>query len=423
MSTYENYKSVDSFWFKKIPSHWKVTKNKFVFSEDKKVVGENWKEYTLLTMGKSGVKPRDMDGGGKFPESFENYQTVTPGQIIFCLFDIDETPRTVGLSKNHGMITSAYNVFSVNAENDPKYWTYFYQMIDDHKGLRPFYTGLRKVVRSDTFMAIEVFLPPINEQQLISQYLDKKTQHIDLLIGKIQKRIELLKEQRNSIINQCVTKGLNRNVVMKNTGVDWIGEIPQHWELSPMFTLFNENKDKNKEGSLEVLTLSYGKIKYRDLSKLEGLYPDSFDGYQMVDVNTIIIRSTDLQNDHKSLRVGYVGLKGVITSAYLGLNPKNFANTKFYYYSIHLADLKKVLYGLGGGLRQSLRFDDFKWFPIITPPLDEQNEISKHLDNIDSKTELIVEKLEKRLVLLNEYRHSLISTVVTGEFLITEDMV
>ena len=182
-----------------------------------------------------------------------------------------------------------------------------------------------------------------------------------------------------------------------------------------MFTLFDENRIKNRDGRLDVLTLSYGKIKYRDLSKLEGLFPASFDGYQVMSVESIIIRSTDLQNDHKSLRVGHVGIDGVITSAYLGLNPKEKVSSKFYYYSIHLADLKKVLYGLGGGLRQSLRYDDFKRFPVINPPEDERNKISKHLDDLETQTKHISIKLKRRIILLNEYRQSLISSVVTGK--------
>ena len=155
--SFKEYQKVDSYWYDKVPCHWKKTKNKYVFNQNKRVVGDDWERLTLLTMGKSGVKPRDMDGGGKFPASFENYQTVEPDQLIFCLFDLDETPRTIGMSKDYGMITSAYDVFSTTEGDDPQFWTYFYHMIDDHKGLRPFYTGLRKVVRSETFMGIEVF--------------------------------------------------------------------------------------------------------------------------------------------------------------------------------------------------------------------------------------------------------------------------
>ena len=239
VNSFNEYQRVDSYWYDQVPSHWKKTKNKYVFCQDKHIVEEDWEKFTLLTMGKSGVKPRDMDGGGKFPASFETYQTVEPNQLIFCLFDLDETPRTIGISKDYGMITSAYDVFSTTEGNDPQFWTYFYQMIDNHKGLRPFYTGLRKVVRSETFMGIQVFSPPLEEQELISRYLDKRSEQIDHLVEKIRKKIKLLKEQRTTLINQCVTKGLDPIVEMKDSGIEWIGKIPKHWKLIRLKYLFS----------------------------------------------------------------------------------------------------------------------------------------------------------------------------------------
>ena len=232
MKHYPDYKPVDSYWFSQVPSHWDITKNKFILELDKNVVGDRWTDFTLLTMGKSGVSVRDLDGGGKFPESFDTYQEVKPNHLIFCLFDLDETPRTVGLSSLYGMITSAYDVFQCKNEIEPRFINYFYRSIDDVKGLKPYYTGLRKVVRSDTFLGINFFLPPLSEQKQISDYLDRKTQQIDDLIEKTERKIELLKEQRSSLINQCVTKGLDPNVEMKDSGVEWIGEIPEGVETS-----------------------------------------------------------------------------------------------------------------------------------------------------------------------------------------------
>ena len=234
MNSYPEYVESNSYWFDKVPSHWNKTRNKFVFISEKEVVGKQWGEYDLLTMGKGGVRIRDLDGGGKFPGSFENYQVVKPDQLVFCLFDLDETPRTVGLSSNHGMITSAYDVFSTNVDVDSRFINYFYQSIDDVKGLRPYYTGLRKVVRSETFGGITIYIPPLHEQILISNFLDKKTSQIDSLIEKTQRKILLLKEQRTSLINQCVTKGLDPNVEMKDSGIEWIGEIPKHWEVKKL---------------------------------------------------------------------------------------------------------------------------------------------------------------------------------------------
>ena len=245
MRQYPDYYSVDSYWFSEVPSHWEKTKNKFTVNLDKRVVGDEWSDFTLLTMGKKGVSVRDLDGGGKFPESFETYQEVKPNHLIFCLFDLDETPRTVGLSSLHGMITSAYDVFKCKDNVEPRFVNYFYQSIDDVKGLKPYYTGLRKVVRPDTFLGINFYLPPLPEQKQISDYLDRKTQQIDNLIEKTERKIELLKEQRTSLINQCVTKGLDPNVEMKDSGVEWIGEIPEGWKITRMVSVGQFSKGKN----------------------------------------------------------------------------------------------------------------------------------------------------------------------------------
>ena len=435
MSSFEGYQEVDSYWYDQVPSYWGKTKNKYVFCQNKHVVGENWEKFTLLTMGKSGVKPRDMDGGGKFPASFETYQTVEPNQLIFCLFDLDETPRTIGISKDYGMITSAYDVFSTTEGNDPQFWTYFYQMIDDHKGLRPFYTGLRKVVRSDTFMGIEVFSPPLEEQKLISRYLDKKTEQIDYLIEKIQKKIELLKEQRTSLINQCVTKGLDPNVEMKDSGVEWIGEIPKHWSLS----------------RLDFLVSLFGRVGWKSLKSDE--YVD--DGYVFLSTPNIKNKDIDFENVNYITKERYeespeimleegnvllvkdgstLGITNIVRSlprpstvnssiGVLKIKSKDISPDFLYWYlSGHY--IQNIIQRIKGGMGVPHLFQsDIKKFFVLLPSRDEQEIISKFVNKETSKLDLITEKHHERIRLLKEYRQSFISSAVTGKVLVTEDMI
>ena len=435
MSSVERYQEVDSYWYDQVPSHWGKTKNKYVFCQNKHVVGENWEKFTLLTMGKSGVKPRDMDGGGKFPASFETYQTVEPNQLIFCLFDLDETPRTIGMSKDHGMITSAYDVFSTTEGNNSQFWTYFYQMIDDHKGLRPFYTGLRKVVKSETFMGIEVFSPPLEEQKLISRYLDKKTEQIDYLIEKIQKKIELLKEQRTSLINQCVTKGLDPNVEMKDSGVEWIGEIPKHWSLS----------------RLDFLVSLFGRVGWKSLKSDE--YVD--DGYVFLSTPNIKNKDIDFENVNYITKERYeespeimleegnvllvkdgstLGITNIVRSlprpstvnssiGVLKIKSKDISPDFLYWYlSGHY--IQNIIQRIKGGMGVPHLFQsDIKKFFVLLPSRDEQEIISKFVNKETSKLDLITEKHHERIRLLKEYRQSFISSAVTGKVLVTEDMI
>jgi type I restriction enzyme S subunit len=419
MINFLSYQDTNTPWIGEIPTGWSLKSLKHIFTEKKSTKNSDL-GCGSISFGKVIYKDDE-----KIPESTkESYQEVLDGEFLINPLNLNYDLKSlrIGLSRINVVVSQGYIVLNIKDGFVPEYYEYLLRKFDvEH--MKSLGQGVRQTISYTHLKDEKLVVPPVDEQKRISRYLDKKTSLIDSLINKIEKKIELLKEQRISLVNQYVTKGLAPNVDMKDSGVEWIGKIPKHWEITPLFTLFEENKVKNKEGRLDVLTLSYGKIKYRDLSKLEGLIPESFDGYQVMKIESIIVRSTDLQNDHKSLRVGHVGVPGVITSAYLGLNPKQPMSTKFYYYSIHLSDLKKVLYGLGGGLRQSLRFDDFKRFPIINPPEDEREKISNHLDRVDKEITDITSKLEKRISLMEEYRHSLISSVVTGKVRVTEDMV
>lgn len=159
-------------WLPKVPSRWRMMRNKDFLDETKDVVGDKSKEYTLLSLTTKGVIPRDVNSGkGKFPSDFSKYKIVTKGDIAFCLFDIDETPRTVGLAPMDGMLTGAYSIFHVHNIN-PRYLYHYYLTLDDLKALKPLYTGLRKTIGSDVFASVKIPLPSAKEQQSIVSYLD-----------------------------------------------------------------------------------------------------------------------------------------------------------------------------------------------------------------------------------------------------------
>jgi type I restriction enzyme, S subunit len=438
VNSLEGYQEVDSYWYDQVPSYWKKTKNKYVFCQNKHVVGDDWEKFTLLTMGKSGVKPRDMDGRGKFPASFENYQTVEPDQLIFCLFDLDETPRTIGMSKDYGMITSAYDVFSTTEGNNSQFWTYFYQMIDDHKGLRPFYTGLRKVVRSETFMGIGVFSPPLEEQKLISRYLDKKTEQIDRLVEKIQKEIELLKEQRTSLINQCVTKGLDPNVEMKDSGIEWIGEIPKHWKIKKLKHIVNKRGlIRGPFGSSLKVDIFVPKG-YKVYEQKNAIYNNFSLGTSYInnkkytELKRFSIREHDILMScsgtiGKTSLVQGVFEEGIINQALLIIRLEVPENTLPKYirtvFSSSFFQEQVIDNSQGGAMKNLVGIDIFKNVKIPIPDPLEQKEILKYLDNKYLILDKLISQEKLRVERFKEYRQSLISSVVTGKVRVTEDMI
>ncbi|MFC2119046.1 restriction endonuclease subunit S [Bacteroidota bacterium] len=198
----------------------------------------------------------------------------------------------------------------------------------------------------------------------------------------------------------------------KNTNIDFIGKIPSGWSLLPLFTqCFPTRLDHN--GEKTVLSLSYGRIVNRDIEKNFGLLPNSFDNYQLLLPDFVVLRLTDLQNDKRSLRVGYCETRGIITPVYLSLGCQNSFLGKYLYYQLHTSDTKKVFYTLGGGLRQTLRFDEFKRFPLVVPTIPEQHQIVEFLDRKTSQINTLIEKKLRKIDLLKEYRTSLINHFVT----------
>lgn len=193
-------------WIGEIPANWQMAPNYAVFTEHREVVGNRSDQYTLLSLTKQGVIERDMDGGGKFPSSFDTYQVVRSGQMVFCLFDIDETPRTVGLSSKNGMITGAYDVFDIKQSVcDPRYAFYYYLVVDEGKHLRPYYRSLRKTLTSTAFRHVKMPLPPLDEQRRIADYLDERCAVIDSVIDARTKQLERLEDYRRDLIYAYVT--------------------------------------------------------------------------------------------------------------------------------------------------------------------------------------------------------------------------
>ena len=421
MKQYSSFKKVDSFWFTEVPDHWKETKNRYIFKENKNSVGEKWEDFTLLTMGKDGVRIRDLEGGGKFPESFDKYKIVEPDNLIFCLYDIDETPRTVGISKYRGMITSSYDILSVNSDNNPHYWNYFYQNIDNSKSLKPYYTGLRKVVRIYNFKDIKIYTPPLEEQNQIVNFLDKKINQINELIKKIEQKIDLLKEQKNSIINEVVTQGLNPNVEKKESGVEWIGEIPSHWKISKLKYLVSENQESLSNSTDPDLELDY--IEISDVNSTgefkkptKYIFSESPSRCRRVCRKGDVIIST-VRTYLKSIGIIEEQRENLICSTgFSVLTPKSQYLSKYVFYMLRSNwFISKIVSRSEGVSYPSIQSHKLLGTDVVIMDKQEQQKIVEFLDEETQKMDKIIFNELKRIDLLKEYKESLISEVVTGK--------
>lgn len=198
------------------------------------------------------------------------------------------------------------------------------------------------------------------------------------------------------------------------SGAEWIGRVPDSWTLRPFFSVARQSRQSNK-GLVEqnLLSLSYGKIINKDITANEGLLPESFETYQIVEPDDMIFRLTDLQNDQRSLRTGLVTERGIITSAYLCVTPKGI-NPRFFAHAMRAADHRKVFYSRGDGLRQTLKYDDLKWLWVPFPPLSEQQKVVDFVDRETAKIDAVIEKQRALVDGLRGRRQAVILRAVLG---------
>jgi type I restriction enzyme S subunit len=200
----------------------------------------------------------------------------------------------------------------------------------------------------------------------------------------------------------------------KDSDIEWLGKIPAQWKVAPLFTLARERSTRNIKGEeMNVLSLSYGRIVRRDISENFGLMPESFETYQIVEPGNLVLRLTDLQNDKRSLRVGFVTERGIITSAYVALRISSNLAPEYAAYLLHAYDVTKVFYALGGGVRQTMKFEDLKWMPLLVPSAGEQRAITAFLDRETARIDVLLTKKQRLIELLEAERAGLITRAVT----------
>ena len=435
MKQYSDIQNYEKEWIGKNPNNWKIIKNKFLFKISKNIVGTSSSEFQLLSMGKNGVNDRDKDyGEGKCPGSFDGYQIVQPNDLIFCLFDIDETPRTVGYSESDGMITSAYTVVKCFSDAVPKFIYYVYLAIDDRKGLRPFYSGLRKVVRSETFLDLKIKIPSVSEQRKIITYLDKKTKKIDSDISKNQRLIQLLEEKKQSMLNQILIKGLDSKILTKYSDVEWICEIPKHWNVlklkyisykivKGLFDLSPDNYNEHGEPFLRISDIQKNKI---ISNKMKFVHKNILNEnpYAVLNSGDIIIAKVGASagNKEKIAILPKTYQSYLISQNLIGIkfNKSKMAEDFLFYYMQFENYLNFLIINSNISTFKSLRLDVLRESPILIPPIDEQKRISSFLEKKISQINELMKKINTQIQNLLEFRRTLVSSLSLGEINVNE---
>lgn len=403
-------------WLGEIPKQWKVYRNSNAFNLSKKVVGDKWSSTQLLSLTTKGVRKKNIEmGGGKQPASFEGYQFVQLNDLIMCLFDLDCSAVFSGISPYSGMITSAYNILKCKKCINPSFADYWFQNISSDRKFMWEAKNLRYTLSYENFKVLPVVIPPIPEQIAIANYLDDKCGKIDDLIENEEKVIAELKEYKKSIIQKAVTKGIIE-CELKDSCIEYFGKIPNNWEIVRNKNIFRIKKEivGEKFTDYQLLSLTQQGVVEKDIDAMDGNLPESFETYQRVPLNTIVIALFDISTRSTTIS-GWAKNEGMITSAYRVLIPNGKVNLAYYDYLFTHIGADRCYVAEGKNIRCSIDEETFGSIKIICPPLLEQEAIAEYLNKKMNYIDQLIAIKQQKIVELKEYKKSLIYECVTGK--------
>ena len=385
-----------------LPKNWRLIPNRWLFKEDGNKVGADWAKYQLLSLTTTGVKERNIDDvGGKVPTSYDNYQTVKKGQMIFCLFDLDCSAVFSGISKYNGMITSAYDVFSSTDLITNNYIDYWFRYVFSNRYYMMYSKNIRYSVTSDIFKGLKTPVPPITEQQKIAEILDEKCGKIDKLIENEQKQIEKMKEYKQSVITSAVTKGLDKSALMKDSGNDYIGNIPKHWESIKIKYICSMQAGKNL---ISEQISPMGDYPVYGGNGLRGYFGE----YNYEGVCLLVGRQGALCGN-----VHHVEGKFWATEHAVITKPKTGVYLRYLFYLLIGANLN--LYVSPTAAQPGLSVNSVQNIILCKAPIKEQQQIVDYLDEKCGKIDEVISIKQRKIEKLQEYKKSLIYEYVTGK--------
>lgn len=407
-------------WIGEIPKDWEEHPV-YVYFEEGKTKNYRMQEQNLLSLSYGRIIRKDINtNGGLLPASFNTYNVVESGDIIIRPTDLQNDKRSLrtGLVKEQGIITSTYIDLRPKDNVNSKYYHYLLHSYDIIKVFYNMGNGVRQGLNFSEFAKLLLLEPTTVEQQQIADYLDTKCSEIDATAEDIQKEISLLEEYKKSVITEAVTKGLNPDAEMKESGIEWIGKIPINWQAVNPRWLFAQRKDKAKKG-MEQYTASqkYGVISQKDyMNRIGGsivTVQKDFDILKMVCKGDFVIHMRSFQGG-----LEYSEHTGSISSAYVMLIPqKNIGECRYFKWLFKSASYINALQSTSNLIRdgQAMRYSNFIQIIIPYPPLEEQQQIADYLDSKCSEIDSLIADKKRQLDILADYKKSLIYEYVTGK--------
>jgi len=411
---YESYKDSEVQWIGEVPEHWEVQKLKHLFYEKKHT------QNMELSCGSISFGKVVYKNDEKVPLATKaSYQEVLKEEFLINPLNLnyDLISLRIALSKINVVVSAGYIVLKDKVSLNREYFKYLLHRYDV-AFMKLLGSGVRQTINFNHISNSLLAFPPFPEQTAIANFLDEKTKKIDEAIAIKEKQIELLKERKQIIIQKAITQGLNPNVPMKDSGIDWIGEIPEHWECLANRVLLKERKEPGRD-DLPLLSVSIhsgvsseevseednirGRIKIEDKSK-----------YQLVKPNDIAFNMMRAWQGG----IGAVKVTGMVSPAYIIAKPLKDMNSSFFELQYRCPEFIQQMDRYSKGItdfRKRLYWDGFKQLITILPPKEEQDSIVSYVDKENAITEKLISSQVQQIEKLKEYKSTLINSAVTGK--------
>ena len=435
LTPYPDYKESGLPWLGEVPTHWPLIPNRAMLRRRKILVGERYTDYELLSLTKAGVIVRDVSTGrGKFSADMGTSQEVRCGDLVFCLFDVPETPRTVGLSQHKGMITSAYNVFECNDQVLARYLEAFYIVMDDRKLLSPIYSGLRNTIPTSRFLGVKTPVPPHSEQIAIVRFLDHADQRIRRYIRAKQKLIALLEEQKQAIIHQAVTGQIDVRTgqpypAYKPSGVEWLGEVPAHWEVirlkfvaAELVDCLHETPKYSENGEFPAIRTADISPGILHLSSARRIEADEYARW----IERLEPKPGDILYSREGERFGIAacvpdGVRLCISQRMMVFRIRPEHNPVFVMWLLNSKQVyAQACQDIMGATAPHVNVSTIRNYFLALPARDEQDSLVDKIENSTKGFSSAISNTEGEISFLREYRTRLIADAVTGKIDVRE---
>ena len=428
MRRYPEYKESSLEWIARIPTHWQLINTKYLFRLVTEPAPKN-NTYELLSIYTDiGVKPRkELEERGNRATTTDGYWLVKKGDFI--VNKLLAWMGAIGLSNYEGVTSPAYDILRKIRPLNERFYEYLFRCglyFTEFKKRSKGIMDVRLRLYFSQFGPIPLVFPPVHEQDQIVAFLDRKTQKIDELIRAKERKIELLQEYRASLINQAVTKGLDPNVEMNPSGVEWIGNVPKHWEVKKIKYLARLISKGTTPTTIGREILDHGEIRF---IKAENIVDNQVkldpEYYIDEETNQMLKRSQLKENDILFVIAGTIGKVGLVSRNHLPANTNQAVSfirpyekelPEFIYYWLQSDNIQQIVWrDVVQTAQPNLSMEDLGNLYIPYPSIAEQERIVDYISNKTRSIAQLLQQVYRQIELLKEYRQSLISAVVTGK--------